>query len=153
MIWTLLREEIAGVTRPVIRVPLSSNSRGFCFVCVGVMDRPIWLGSVIVSRNAGWFTVHISDHWRSLFKLAGGFRLLGCSGDTFGIVTLKLRVLISLNTQANTHSDFPFQLSESPGWGQNLLTRCMKKNKKIKKNNLWISHLFVLDKQRVKLKA
>jgi len=96
MIWTLLRDEIAGVTRPAIRVPLSSNSRGFCLVCVGVLDRPIWIGSVIVSRNAGWFTVHISDHWRSLFKLAGGFWLLDCSGDTSGIVTLKLSVLISL---------------------------------------------------------
>lgn len=128
MIWTLLREEIAGVTRPAIRVPLSSNSRGFCLLCVGVLDRPIWLGSVIVSRNSGWFTVHISDHWRSLFELAGGLRLLGCSGDTSGIVTLKLSVLISLNTQANTHNEFPFQLSESPVWGQNLLIRCTNKS-------------------------
>lgn len=114
------------MTRPAIRVPLSSNSQGFCLLCVGVLDRPIWLSSVIVSRNAGWFTVHISDHWRSLFELAGGFRLLGCSGDMSGIVTLKLSVLISLNTQANTHNEFPFQLSESPVRGQNLLIRCTK---------------------------
>lgn len=78
MIWTLLWEEIAGVTRPAIRVPLFSNSQGFCLSFVGVLDRPMWLGSVIVARNAGWFTVHISDHWRSLFKLARGFRLLDC---------------------------------------------------------------------------
>lgn len=101
------------MTRPAIRVPLFSNSQGFCLSCVGVLDRPIWLGSVIVARNAGWFTVHISDHWRSLFKLAGGFRLLGCSEDMPGIVTLKLGVLISLTTQENTHRGIPFQLSES----------------------------------------
>lgn len=62
--------------------------------------------------------VHISDHWGSLFKLDGGFRLLGCSGDTSGMVTLKPSVLISLTTQEDTHTDFPFQLSESVGWGQ-----------------------------------
>ncbi len=102
MIWTLLWEEIAGVTRPAIRVPLFSNSQGFCLSFVGVLDRPMCLGSVIVARNAGWFTVHVSDHWRSLFKLARGFRLLGCYEDS--IVTLKRGVLISLTTQENTET-------------------------------------------------
>ncbi len=88
------------MTRPAIRVPLFSNSQGFCLSFVGVLDRPMCLGSVIVARNAGWFTVHVSDHWRSLFKLARGFRLLGCSEDS--IVTLKRGVLISLTTQENT---------------------------------------------------